>query len=233
ICLANTQLCAENQKIFISAKLGAGFQTDVPSQELMGYKLHYSNCVGASFSAFINIKNNFAAHISYLSYGYMYRISDQSPIFDKENYYLQKENYSDFSIAQGIACFGIAYKYEYKKITILPFVDFGYRPVISSDFSNFVLAEHNSNNQKSFDNYTKSESSLFAFTCGTDMFFQIGKHWGITAGIQYCTFNPTTKFSTVIWDNSDIQEELDGEAEFNPNNVILSLGVYLSFWEEK
>ena len=131
--------------------------------------------------AFIKIKDKWYLHLEYSAIQYSYLIEN----FSDNDFYLI--NASDILRDKTSLLIGVAYKFDYKRLRVLPYFDVGL--VLGIGYSDeFLLKEKGSNNIRKIENEGKISYSKVDFSFGTDMLFYLGKNGGLMFGIKYDRF---------------------------------------------
>jgi hypothetical protein len=218
--------------IYLNGTLGFGVPLNNTEGSFNNLSIDYNGLFLNKGSAFIKVKNNFGVHMNLIGIGYWYKIKEESIKAVNPNYFLwDKDNFYGnlkFSLLAGLA-----YKYNYKRLNIIPYFDLGFIPIAQSSVDSYKLKEQNSNNIRHVNNSSTIKYDRFDYTFGADFYFHIGKHWGFATSIQYDRFSASTNFTTTTKDLYAVESMQTQNLRFDHRNILVAFGLFISFFDKK
>jgi len=198
---------------------------------LNGYELDYRNTFFNKGSAFINLKNNYGLHLSIIGNGYWYDVPNNSITKNNPDFYIWNNNMNYCNIKISILS-GLGYKIQYKRLMVIPYLELGMIILSESSFENILLKEIGANNIRQITNSLKSKSSFFDYSLGVDLYYFMGRYWGVFFSIFFDTYNPVVESSIEYTDYYSNQTFTD-KLKFNHKNVLISIGGFVTIFRSK
>ncbi len=233
LCLISTPTYSQrtfDYDFYLNGTIGFGIPLNNTDGGFNGLNMDYSGLFFDKVSAFIKVKNYFGVHMNLIGIGYWSDINDESIKANNPNYFLWDKDNSYGNVKFSILV-GLAYKFNYKRLVIIPYFDLGFIPDANSSVDSYLLKEENSNNIRQVNNSSTIKYDRFDYTFGADFYFHFGKYWGFATTIQYDRFSASTNFTTTTKDYYSVESTQIDNMKFEHKNILVSFGLFISFFD--
>ena len=215
------------KNVYLMLHIGTGMTLNQPAERANNF-LQGNYVFWEKGSIFVEIKNNFGLHLNVQGVGYSHKINENfitsnNPGFDDlgvQHYF----NNSKFPVLTGIS-----YKYNYKRLIIMPFIDVGFIPFAkSSNKIDVLLKEQNSNNIRKITYQFSHKVKRFDYTFGADLCFHF-KRWGLSSSFQFDRFKSICDVQSLTADYFSEDKIENFSIDFHYLSLLCSLGLFISF----
>ena len=218
-----------NDNVILSAKLGVSF---LPNKTLESDIFTFNNSLSVlgNISAFVKIRNNWYLNLETKTTGQGFDIDNSfRKTIENDFYVIDASGYNSLWITKSSLLIGGVYKFDYKRLAILPYCNIGLIFTTSPKITSYLLKEKGSNNIRKIENENKMSYSKVDFSLGTKVLFYLGKYGGLSGGIKYDRFKYHNTITSKTSDYFMLEETIIEKSNFTHNHIFLSAGFFLSF----